>query len=210
MAIETGPTLSHYRLIEKIGEGGMGSVWKALDTRLDREVALKVLPERVADDPKALARFEREARAVAALFHPHILAVHDVGSDNGVHFVVMELLEGETLRQRLAEGPLSVRKTVDFAAQIARGLAAAHDKGIVHRDSQCCAALFQYRKREMGPRFHNSEHLCNLAIRVQGSGCGYESPAPVVEGGPWLPARHVPARSRRGNASAVIAGRPFI
>ena len=134
MSVEAGQSLSHYRLIEKIGEGGMGSVWKALDARLDREVALKILPSRVAGDPRALARFEREARAVAALTHPHILAVHDVGHEDGIHFVVMELLEGETLRQRLAEGPLPLRKTVEFAAQIARGLAAAHDKGIVHRD----------------------------------------------------------------------------
>jgi dipeptidyl aminopeptidase/acylaminoacyl peptidase len=134
MAIENGQTLSHYRLIEKIGEGGMGSVWKALDTRLDREVALKLLPSRVAGDPRALARFEREARAVAALSHPHILAVHDVGSDDGIHFVVMELLKGETLKKRIAEGPLPLRKTVELAAQTARGLAAAHDKGIVHRD----------------------------------------------------------------------------
>ena len=99
----------HYRLIEKIGEGGMGSVWKAVDSRLDRQVALKVLPDRVSSDPKALARFEREARAVAVLSHPHILAVHDVGHEDGVHYVVMELLEGETLRQRLVEGPLTLR-----------------------------------------------------------------------------------------------------
>jgi hypothetical protein len=132
--LEPGQTLSHYRVVEKIGEGGMGSVWKALDTRLDRSVALKVLPERVAGDPRALARFEREARAVAALSHPHILAVHDVGHVDGVHFVVMELLEGETLKQRLAEAPLPLRRAVELAGQIARGLAAAHDKGIVHRD----------------------------------------------------------------------------
>jgi hypothetical protein len=134
VALAPGHTLLHYRLIEKIGEGGMGLVWKALDTNLDREVALKVLPSRVTNDPAALARFRREAKVVAALSHPHILAVHDLGSDAEITFVVMELLEGENLRERITAGPMPLRKTVEFAGQIARGLAAAHDKGIVHRD----------------------------------------------------------------------------
>ena len=116
--MDPGQVLLHYRLIEKIGEGGMGMVWKALDTNLDREVALKILPSRVADDPAALARFRREARALAALSHPHILAIHDSGSEAGVTFVVMELLEGETLKRRLAEGPLPLRKTVELAPGI--------------------------------------------------------------------------------------------
>ncbi|HXT52299.1 MAG TPA: protein kinase, partial [Thermoanaerobaculia bacterium] len=117
-----------------LGAGGMGEVWRARDSRLGREVAMKVLPAHVADDPKALARFEREARAVASLSHPNLLALHDFGREDGIVYTVTELLEGETLRQRLRQGPIPVRKVAEWGAQVARGLAAAHEKGIVHRD----------------------------------------------------------------------------
>src|SRR5664280_1911141 len=112
----------------------MGEVYRARDAKLGRDVAIKVLPEAFARDPDALARFEREARAVAALSHPNILSIFDFGSHEGIAFAVMELLEGETLRQKLASGPLPQLKAIEYAAQIARGLAAAHEKGIVHRD----------------------------------------------------------------------------
>jgi serine/threonine protein kinase/Tol biopolymer transport system component len=112
----------------------MGEVYRARDVRLGRDVAVKVLPERLAEDADALARFEREAKAVAALSHPNILALHDVGREGRVAYAVMELLEGETLRQEVASGPLSTRRAVDYGVQIAHGLAAAHEKGIVHRD----------------------------------------------------------------------------
>src|SRR5262245_46883111 len=112
----------------------MGEVYRARDEKLDRDVAIKVLPQSVADDPIALARFQREARALAALSHPNILTIHDFGSDNGVSYAVMELLEGETLRQKVAFDRLAQRDALDYALQIARGLAAAHDRGIVHRD----------------------------------------------------------------------------
>ena len=112
----------------------MGEVYRARDTRLGRDVAVKVLPEDVANDPRALARFESEARAVAALSHPNILALFDVGEFGGVQFAVTELLEGETLRDLLGRGPMTVRKALDVALQVAEGLAAAHGKGIVHRD----------------------------------------------------------------------------
>ena len=112
----------------------MGEVYKARDTKLNREVAIKVLPESLSKDADALARFEREAHAVAALSHPNILAIHDFGESNGVVYAVTELLEGESLRARLDGGPVPPRKTVDYAVQILRGLAAAHEKGIVHRD----------------------------------------------------------------------------
>ncbi len=112
----------------------MGEVYRARDTRLDRDVAIKVLPTLIAQDPNRRARFEREARAVAALTHPNILAIHDVGTHDGTPYLVTELLEGETLRQRLGEGALTPRKAVEIAVQIASGLAAAHEKGIVHRD----------------------------------------------------------------------------
>src|SRR5262245_13547766 len=112
----------------------MGEVYRARDTRLGREVAVKVLPERLAEDADALARFEREAKAVAALSHPNILALHDVGRQGDVAYAVMELLEGETLRGALATGPLSSRRALDYAVQMAQGLGAAHEKGTVHRD----------------------------------------------------------------------------
>jgi serine/threonine protein kinase/tetratricopeptide (TPR) repeat protein len=126
--------LGPYEIVAPLGAGGMGEVYRARDTRLGREVAVKVLPERFADDPHRLERFEREARAVAALTHPNILAIHDYGTHGAVTYAVMELLEGETLRGRLAKGPLPWREAVEVGAAIAEGLAAAHAKGIVHRD----------------------------------------------------------------------------
>src|SRR5262245_4443639 len=112
----------------------MGEVYRARDTRLGRDVAIKILPEALAADPDAMQRFEREARAVAALSHPNILAIHDFGVEAGRAYTVTELLEGGTLRERLASGPMPLRKATECAAQIARGLAAAHDRGVVHRD----------------------------------------------------------------------------
>ncbi len=134
MTIAAGSKLGPYEIVSPLGAGGMGEVYRAKDSRLGREVAIKVLPESTAKDPEALARFEREAKAVAALSHPNILALFDVGHENGVVFAVMELLEGETLRARLTAGMIPPRKLTDFARQIAEGLAAAHEKGIIHRD----------------------------------------------------------------------------
>src|SRR5262245_34581355 len=112
----------------------MGEVYRARDPRIGREVALKVLPASFAEDADRLRRFEQEARATGQLNHPNILAVHDFGTHDGAPFVVSELLEGETLRERIGGSPLPVRKAIDYGVQIARGLAAAHDKGVVHRD----------------------------------------------------------------------------
>src|SRR5712692_9502222 len=126
--------LGPYEILAPLGAGGMGEVYRARDTKLDREVAIKVLPQSLAADPASLARFEREAKAVAALSHPNMLAIHDLGKSDGVTYAVMELLEGESLRQRLAFGALPQRKAIEIARQIALGLAAAHEKGIVHRD----------------------------------------------------------------------------
>jgi Tol biopolymer transport system component len=126
--------LGPYEIVAAIGAGGMGEVYRARDTRLGREVAVKVLPAHLGGSPERRERFEREARAVAALSHPNILALHDVGREGETAYVVTELLEGETLRERLREGPLPVRKATDYATQVALGLAAAHAQGIVHRD----------------------------------------------------------------------------
>jgi tetratricopeptide (TPR) repeat protein len=129
-----GRTLGHYRIVEKIGEGGMGEVYRARDERLDRDVAIKVLPEEVAGDPHRLARFEREAKAVAKLNHPNILDVYELGDHEGRPFMATELLEGETLRERLSGTFLGWRKTTEIGAAIADGLGAAHEAGICHRD----------------------------------------------------------------------------
>jgi serine/threonine protein kinase/Tfp pilus assembly protein PilF len=134
MTIPAGTRLGPYEIVSPIGAGGMGEVYRARDSRLERDVAIKVLPQDLVSDPEALSRFEREAKAVASLSHPNILAIHDFGSENGVAYAVMELLEGETLRERLDAGPLPQRKALDWALQIAQGLAAAHERGIVHRD----------------------------------------------------------------------------
>ena len=134
LSLAAGVRLGPYEVVGSIGAGGMGEVYRAKDTRLSRDVAVKVLPPSFADDPDRLRRFEQEARATGMLNHPNILAVYDIGSHNGAPYVVSELLEGETLRARIDGTPLPPRKAIDYATQIARGLAAAHDKGIVHRD----------------------------------------------------------------------------
>ena len=134
MSLQTGTRLGPYEVVGAIGEGGMGEVYRAKDTRLGREVALKVLPAAVAEDQGRRARFEREAQTVATISHPNIVSLFDTGTHDGRLFVVMELLEGETLRDRLAQGALPIRKTVEISVQIARGLSAAHEKGLVHRD----------------------------------------------------------------------------
>ena len=129
-----GSTLGPYKIIAPIGSGGMGEVYRARDTRLSRDVALKVIHAEVAREPERIKRFEQEARAAGALSHPNICAIYDLGTFEGSPFVVMELLEGESLRAKLEAGPVPVRKALDYIAQAARGLAVAHEKGIVHRD----------------------------------------------------------------------------
>ncbi len=134
LAVPSGSRLGPYQVTSPLGAGGMGEVYRARDLRLGRDVAIKILPAHRSGDPERLRRFEQEARAAAALNHSNVLSLHDVGSENGVPYAVFELLEGRTLAQRLETGPLPVRKAVDYAVQICRGLAAAHARGVVHRD----------------------------------------------------------------------------
>lgn len=134
MPLASGVHLGAYEVVALIGAGGMGEVYRSRDTRLGREVAIKVLPGAFAADPERLARFQQEARAAAALNHPNILAVHDLGTHDGAPYIVSELLDGTTLRERVQGGALPVRRAIEYAAQFAQGLAAAHEKGIVHRD----------------------------------------------------------------------------
>ncbi|MBK8813739.1 MAG: serine/threonine-protein kinase [Acidobacteria bacterium] len=132
--METGTIINQYKIISPIGKGGMGEVYKAHDSRLDREVAIKVLPSGMSSDEDRLRRFELEAKATSALNHPNILTVYDIGEHDGSPFIVAELLEGEELRERLDEGSIPLRKVTEYAQQIVSGLSAAHEKGIVHRD----------------------------------------------------------------------------
>jgi len=134
MTLTAGTKLGPYEVLAPLGAGGMGEVYRARDTRLGRDVAIKVIPEELAAHKDRLRRFEQEARATAALSHPNILALFDVGVEGEVHYLVEELLEGETLRERLRRERLPVREAVDCGVQIARGLAAAHERGIAHRD----------------------------------------------------------------------------
>src|SRR2546427_5501186 len=134
MALTSGTKLGPYEIVAPLGAGGMGEVYRARDTRLERTVAIKILPAAFSSDADRLQRFEHEARVLSSLNHPNLLAIHDVGAQDGVHYLVSEFLEGQTLREKMGAGLLPQRKVTEYALEIAKGLAAAHEKGIVHRD----------------------------------------------------------------------------
>ena len=134
MTIAAGTRIGPFEVIDLLGAGGMGAVYRAHDPRLKRDVAIKVLPPGFVGDPTRLRRFEQEALAVARLAHPNIVAVHDVGSYEGSPYIVTELLEGGTLREKMSGRPVPLRKAIEYATQVGHGLIAAHERGIVHRD----------------------------------------------------------------------------
>jgi serine/threonine protein kinase len=183
--------LGPYEIVAPLGAGGMGEVYRARDSRLGREVAIKVLPEPFANDRGRLSRFEREAKAVAALSHPNILAIHDYGKDGVVTYAVMELLEGETLRDRLAKASLPWREAIQVGAAITDGLAAAHTKGIIHRDikpenlfltEDGLVKILDFGLAKVEPAAHTSSetstHVPTIAGTVMGT-VGYMSPEQV-------------------------------
>jgi serine/threonine protein kinase len=134
LTLTSGSRLGPYEVLSPLGAGGMGEVWRARDTRLGREVAIKVLPEELASDRDRLSRFEQEARSASALNHPNIVTIYEIGSTGQVSYIAMELVDGRTLREILQEGPYPTKRLLGIAAQIADGLARAHGAGIVHRD----------------------------------------------------------------------------
>src|SRR5450631_125475 len=134
MSLSSGTKLGPYEILSKVGAGGMGEVYRARDTRLERTVAVKVLPSGVSASPEVRQRFEREAKTISQLSHPHICALYDVGRESETEYLVMELLEGETLSDRLAKGPLPLEQTLRYGVEIADALDKAHRQGIVHRD----------------------------------------------------------------------------
>ena len=134
MALTVGTRLGHYQVTALLGEGGMGQVWQATDTQLNRQVALKILPDAFADDPDRLARFQREAQVLASLNHPNIAQIHGIEEAEGTRALVLELVEGPTLADRIAKGPISIDEALPIAKQIAEALEAAHEAGVIHRD----------------------------------------------------------------------------
>src|SRR5437764_4849958 len=134
MSLEAGKKLGPYEILSTLGAGGMGEVYRGLDSRLGREVAIKILTERLTTHPQALERFQTETKALAALSHPNILTIYDCGDEDGMSYAVMELLEGQTLRQRMKESTLALQRILEIAIAVADGISAAHTRGIVHRD----------------------------------------------------------------------------
>jgi eukaryotic-like serine/threonine-protein kinase len=158
--LSPGTRFGSYEILQQLGAGGMGEVYRAKDTRLDREVAIKTLSLDRCSQPEALSRFEQEARSACALNHPNIVTIYELGQVNGTHYIAMELVDGETVRKLLASGPIPFRKAVAIAAQIADGLAKAHEIGIVHRDLKPENLMVSRDGYGQGSGFRSGETAC--------------------------------------------------
>jgi Tol biopolymer transport system component len=181
MALTSGTKLGPYEIVSPLGAGGMGEVYHARDTRLDRTVAIKVLPESLASDTDRLQRFEQEARVLSTLSHPNLLAIYDVGTQGGIHYLVSEFLEGQTLRERMSAGSLPQRKVREYALEIANGLAAAHDKRIVHRDLKPENIFITHDERVKILDFGLAKQSPGIASRT-GESATITSPTPTTPG----------------------------
>ena len=168
-----GQTVSHYRIVEKLGAGGMGEVYSAEDTNLHRQVAIKVLPDEFAHDAERLARFQREAQVLASLNHPNIATLHGLEESDGKRFIVMELVEGQTLAHRLLKGPLPVDEALDVCRQIAEGLEAAHEKGVIHRDLKPGNVMITADDKVKILDFGLAKALAEPGVADRGLGLGY-------------------------------------
>src|SRR5579863_145637 len=175
MPLTPGTKLGPYEILSPLGAGGMGEVYRARDTRLDRDVAVKVLLTNLASDPSLKQRLEREAKAVSKLSHPHICTLHDIGHQDGIDFLVMELVEGETLEQRLLKGPLPADQVIRYAAQIADALAKAHKRGFTHRDLKPEHHADQVRRQTDGLRASQAIGPCSSGNCAQRNDRGPEA-----------------------------------
>ena len=201
MTLPPGTKLGEYEIIALLGSGAMGEVYRARDTRLNRDVAIKVLPEPVST-PDSLSRFEQEAKAAAALSHPNILSVYQMGTYLGFPYMVSELLEGKTLAETLHTGPLGQRKAIDYGVQIARGLAAAHDKGIVHRDLKPDKSVPQQRWAGNDSGFRGGHHGAPRRTKDQRT---HHDTARHDDGNPGLHVSRTGARPGTDQRSDIFA-----
>ena len=208
MSLEPGRKIDTYEVTGLLGEGGMGEVYRARDTKLDRDVALKVLPQAFTEEPDRLTRFEREAKVLASLNHPNICTVHDIGEYAGRPFIVMEVVQGDTLQQHLSSGPLKPRRVIDLGMQLADALDAAHTEGVIHRDIKPANIVVSDRGHTKLLDFGLAKLTPSGDVRT---GSDAQLAAPTIEAvGSSTPScsRRARPRCARSRRTGSISGRP--